>query len=163
MKLVYGHTCNQTFHLLLSKNVHVKSLFQLVIVFKSPSTGSHNTQVILGGPIDMFMLLLQLPNKVDATIDPMCLEARKVQSTPIIRRAGLARKVDQFRQGTTNLYAQDLLAHSQLKCSRKGHYSHRQQHGSRCPCDSGDEYHWSHDDPQNPQHHRQCTLPVRQS
>ena len=53
--------------------------------------------IIRSGIVDTLMLLLQLPNEVDAPVNPMGFETRKVQTATLVRRSRLARKVDQFR------------------------------------------------------------------
>lgn len=98
-----SHTNNQTFHLFFSQDIHPQLFFQPVVVLVSTSTSSHDTEFISFGAIAFVVLLFQLPDKIDAQVDPMSFEVQEVEPAAIVRRVQLASKIDKLRKCSTNL------------------------------------------------------------
>ena len=98
------HTSDQTLHLVLPLNVHVQSALQLVVIQVGTTPRSHDAQFILRrGTVELPVLLVQLPDELDAQVYPMGLEVDEVQPAAIIRRVQLAREINQFGQRSANL------------------------------------------------------------
>lgn len=91
-------TNDETLHLLLPQDVDVQRLLQLVVEFERSSTSSHDTQLIARFAIALLVFLLELPNKVDADVDPMGFEVEEVQSASIVFGADLPGEIDELRQ-----------------------------------------------------------------
>lgn len=96
--VVRAPTDDQAFHLLLSQNIDVQRLLQLVVELESTASSSHDTQFIGYGAITLFVFLLELTDKVDADVDPVGFEIDEIEAAAIVSGVDLACEVDQFSQ-----------------------------------------------------------------
>lgn len=92
--VVRAPTDDQAFHLLLSQNVDVQRLLQLVVELECTTSSSHNTQFIGDGAVALLVFLLELTDEVDADVDPVGFEIDEIQAAAIVGFVDLASEVD---------------------------------------------------------------------
>jgi hypothetical protein len=96
--VVRAPTDDQAFHLLLSQNIDVQRLLQLVVELECAPSRSNDTQFIGYRAIAFLMFLLQLTDEVDADVDSVGFEVDEIEATTVVSGVQLSRKVYQFSQ-----------------------------------------------------------------